>query len=363
MLNGLFCGEAEKLAQAIRARWMECKCVTRKDPQTIIQSVFVQDPRLIAIVQSIDLYTTTYNQLVSVTFMIHYRPGSIQQLEDVVLDDGHWKPSMSFSPLQEYPVSVNIVSKDAENLVNRFQHDQQFLDQFPGFIQAHSSYVTMETFPEYSFATIIFEMCLNEKEYIRAQKEARLVALKTIDSKLGGRGVDIPNVMKAFLAFSYLQQTVQYDNLAAKATDSRVSYPYSVIPYGPILNHLGICAGIAAAYQMMMEIYGIKSHVVSGALLGNDGTWGPHAWNMIQIGSHWYHIDATINIKPDPEVYTESFMKPDKVFRKDHRWEKDDYPACISSLLGYGKIEELLENGNPAYQQAEQRYLNPQIFD
>lgn len=365
MLNSIFGKEAEKLAHAMRNRRVECRCITMKDPSEIVHEAYMLEPRLLAIVESLDMYTSKSNLMTTVTFMIHYRSGTIADLNDIIIDDGTWTPSLLPLSVLEYPGCIYMVSKCAETIPQRISNDPKFLDLFPGYIQAqaHSEYHTSPACQEYSFTLITIKMCLKEKEYIRAQRIARETAAHIIDSCLGGCRSKIPTVMKAFLAFSYLQQTVEYDSIAALAADSRISFPFSVMPYGPIVNHKGICAGIAAAYQMMMNIYGINCHIVFGDLKGTDGSWGPHAWNMIQVGSHWYHVDATINIKPDSEVYTESFMKPDKIALQDHRWDKTKYPSCISSLMGYGKIEELLENDNPAYSQIIPCYLNPRIFN
>ena len=58
--------------------------------------------------------------------------------------------------------------------------------------------------------------------------------------------------------------------------------------YGALVNRTSVCSGYALAYQHLMEDAGIPCEYVTGMT-----TRGSHAWNIVQIGGEWYHVDVT----------------------------------------------------------------------
>ena len=95
-------------------------------------------------------------------------------------------------------------------------------------------------------------------------------------------------------------------------------------PYAILLTGEGVCEGYAlAAYLILKEIGMDVQYVV-----GDAG--GPHAWNMVKVDGHWYHLDTTWN-DPIPDqgskVRYDYFLVSDKTLLKDHEWDSDLYPT------------------------------------
>lgn len=98
--------------------------------------------------------------------------------------------------------------------------------------------------------------------------------------------------------------------------------------YGALVNRTSVCSGYALAYQHLMEDAGIPCEYVTGMT-----TRGSHAWNIVQIGREWYHVDVTWDDPtPDREGYVryKYFLKSDKAMSRDHiSWEASH--TCTST--------------------------------
>ena len=53
--------------------------------------------------------------------------------------------------------------------------------------------------------------------------------------------------------------------------------------YGALVDRQAVCAGYAAAYQLLLQRSGICAFTVSGNAIDSSGTSIPHAWTMIMI--------------------------------------------------------------------------------
>ena len=102
-------------------------------------------------------------------------------------------------------------------------------------------------------------------------------------------------------------------------------YDYSFTYYGPegvLLAGKGVCQSYAEAYQLLLNKVGITNRIITGEGLNSTG-WGGHAWNLVQIGGNWYHVDTTWNNSGN--YY---FLKSDQSMSSDHRWRESRYPAA-----------------------------------
>ena len=90
---------------------------------------------------------------------------------------------------------------------------------------------------------------------------------------------------KALIAHDYLVQHCEYDEAAL--SDPDIASPYIYTAYGALVDGKAVCDGYSAAYIYLMDIkFGIPCERVASGEMN-------HAWNMIQIGGNWYHVDAT----------------------------------------------------------------------
>lgn len=62
---------------------------------------------------------------------------------------------------------------------------------------------------------------------------------------------------------------------------------------GSFIHKQAVCDGISKAFKHLCDLAKINSIVVLGDSWNQYDKPQPHAWNMVKIGKHWYHIDVT----------------------------------------------------------------------
>lgn len=139
-------------------------------------------------------------------------------------------------------------------------------------------------------------------------------------------------IQKVLAIHDFLVKNVVYD------IDELCHNKSSVVThtaYGAIVDKKAVCEGIAYAFCLLAKKAGVNSTVVNGIVNG-----GRHAWNMIQIGSEYYHIDVTWDIKNHPETSVKiyDYFCLSDLDLKMRNWDKKIYPRCESSLYNYFNV-------------------------
>lgn len=96
----------------------------------------------------------------------------------------------------------------------------------------------------------------------------------------------------------------------------------------------GSCEAYSAALCVLCELAGIPARLVTGT------ADGPHAWNLVQLGGAWFHVDATWD---DPiiaggarqEVSHAYFCLSDAEISRTHTWNRPSYPAAARTNSFY----------------------------
>ena len=108
---------------------------------------------------------------------------------------------------------------------------------------------------------------------------------------------------------------------------------------GAFLEKKAVCEGIAKAFKLLCNEYGLKCIVVVGKadpkLEFGDDTY--HAWNVIKIGGASYHVDATWdNMYHDGlrHISYDYFNVPTADICRDHH-PIVEIPPCSSNALNY----------------------------
>lgn len=105
--------------------------------------------------------------------------------------------------------------------------------------------------------------------------------------------------------------------------------------YGALVNHDAVCNGYAEAMQLLLQCAGIRSKFVVGTADEME-----HAWNLVELGGKWYHLDATWN-DPLPDQGENAihsyFNVTDEIMEVSHTWEKSKYPAATDMTYNYYK--------------------------
>ncbi len=85
-----------------------------------------------------------------------------------------------------------------------------------------------------------------------------------------------------------------------------------------------------------------------------------HAWNMVRIGSEWYHLDNTWldgdqkDSQEDGRIHAEFFLGGDEDFGRDHLWIREQYPVASGNWWdeGDGELRSFLK-----------AYMGTRLFD
>ena len=98
---------------------------------------------------------------------------------------------------------------------------------------------------------------------------------------------------------------------------------------GFLTENTAVCDGISKMYQYLCGCCGLDCILIQGTS-GGEG----HAWNLIRLEGHWYHVDMTADLKIRETAGHPAhvlFCRNDEVFSKDHVWDHSAYPACTQA--------------------------------
>ncbi|MBR5273374.1 MAG: hypothetical protein IKU25_08315 [Clostridia bacterium] len=95
--------------------------------------------------------------------------------------------------------------------------------------------------------------------------------------------------------------------------------------YGALVEGTAVCEGYARAMQLLLSRVGINSYLITGTALDHNGQFANHMWNIVELDSGDYHLDATWN---DPRtesnfeaVWHTYFNLSDEEIMRDHSFE------------------------------------------
>jgi hypothetical protein len=120
---------------------------------------------------------------------------------------------------------------------------------------------------------------------------------------------------------------------------------YSVL--GLIKSRKAVCQGIALFVKLAMDYLDVHSIVVYGEAENpsRDGAREGHAWNLVRIDGHYYHLDATFNMTITTNRFRyDYFNLCDRDIQKDH-YITDKIPAATMSGRDYYTINSMTVNG------------------
>lgn len=130
-------------------------------------------------------------------------------------------------------------------------------------------------------------------------------------------------------------KSVAYDYDSLKKRDSYNAH--SIV--GAFLDKRAVCEGIAKAFKLLCNEFGIKCIVVLGQA-NKNGVYGKddyHAWNLVKIGSESYYVDVTWDNLYDEEFHHISydyFNLTTKDILLDHK-PIGELPICNATRLNY----------------------------
>lgn len=336
-------GAAEVLCEALRKRKKYVEISSMKSVKSLLEEAYRLDPRVAGCAEKWK-WTEQGSGLLGLNktycIEIEYAEDIVENINDVILDNGTWKPSDALTAVANMPAVIQVVTKDVNSLTERISAEQLNLkEQYPGLKQIQYKWSASSS-NGYSTVWVKFQYAVERDRY-KMYHTLAMREMERISSRFFGKG-NIPKVIRVFLVFSYLQQTCVYDqesaDLLTSNHDELIDRPWVSIPYGALVKNMAICEGLASAFKMFMDYYGITNRIIFGWFEGEKIN---HCWNMVCLNEKYYHIDVTYGMEGDG-IYIGSFLKDDISMGQTHLWNMADYPACTSTKLDYDYVENYI---------------------
>ena len=165
----------------------------------------------------------------------------------------------------------------------------------------------VELIPKYLFS----------KDKIKEHRQAMESRIK----KLARQAADLGEKEKELFIHDFIVKNVKYDKLKKE---------YSPEIIGALGNGVAVCEGIAKAVKILCDELGIWCIIALSEANPEKGIKYRHAWNVIQIGGQYYHLDVTFDntlSKEDTIRYDYVNLSDQQIFR-DHEPVIWKVPVC-----------------------------------
>ena len=203
---------------------------------------------------------------------------------------------------------------DTSTLEQMIQEAYNLLETQDPYLYGHLSDRNIEFSYTSRKATLSFH-----QQYLTTYEQERLVngkvqaILETVNAET------MTDYDKVKFVNDYIVQHTAY----SEQTNASAHSAYAILYEGK-----GVCQGYALlAYKMLTEL-GMEALYVTGEVYT-----GGHAWNLVKVDGHWFHIDTTWN-DPLPDrgkgVRYDYFLVNDSQLQKDHAWDVSKYPAAVT---------------------------------
>lgn len=112
------------------------------------------------------------------------------------------------------------------------------------------------------------------------EKQARQEEIDTaVNEALQGISTEASDYDKILYVYEYIVNSVEYD----------LDAPDNQNIYSALAGKCSVCAGYSKAAQYLLERLGVTAIYVTGTVNGTSS----HAWNLVQCGGEYYHVDTT----------------------------------------------------------------------
>ncbi len=204
------------------------------------------------------------------------------------------------------PVPIDTSPGDPAKDTVTVYYDYQLLDA----VRTHADFVIADSAPNAD------------------QMKAYYNKAKTVISQIIKPGMT--DFQKEKVIHDYIVNNVRYD-IENYNNDTIPRESYS--PYGALIKGVAVCEGYAGATDLLLNLAGIESIVVSGNADNGEGIGG-HAWNIVKINGMYRHLDTTwddpVTSNGENVLRYNYFNLTDDEISIDHFWDKSQYPSCPS---------------------------------
>ncbi len=112
------------------------------------------------------------------------------------------------------------------------------------------------------------------------------------------------------------------------------------------------CSGISSAVKYLCDQNNVWCIIASGFFRGDKPKPEPHAWNVVNIGGNFYHLDVTnmmgYNLDNPKELRFAYFNQTDDMVANTHTWDGGTLPICnqkfdISKVGGSAQVKSKMQ--------------------
>ncbi|MBZ4218522.1 MAG6410 family transglutaminase-related lipoprotein [Mycoplasma tauri] len=205
----------------------------------------------------------------------------------------HYPSDFVYEPMQKTPDEVAITLSDTGLITSKKIEGQS------------KNYEIWAEYQGYIFKAEIKIYSVNETISLN-HHELTLQKVKELTSNWK----HLSNVQKALKAYEWITKNVKYVERGDFVSDQTA--------YSAIIEKASVCAGYAKGYKMFMDEMNIPSILLTGKV-GNE--W--HLWNLVEIDSKWYHVDATWGAKVSQDGIQETYYNYFLISNYDIQWSRD----------------------------------------
>lgn len=138
------------------------------------------------------------------------------------------------------------------------------------------------------------------------------------------------------------QEAYIHDFICTGVRYDKLKKPYSHEIIGPLGHGVGVCEGMAKAVKALCDQLGVWCIVVISQAAPERGVRYRHAWNVVQLGGSYYHLDATFDrtLSGEGAPRYDYFNLDDRQIFRDHEALLYPAPACADGTQGYYRVHK-----------------------
>ncbi len=212
----------------------------------------------------------------------------------------------------------------------------------------------------YTVVSPEYNCTAEEKQARQQQIEAEAGAV------LQGISMEASDYEKILYVYEYIVNSVDYD----------LEAPDNQNIYSSLVGKRSVCAGYSKEAQYLLERLGVPAIYVTGTANGPNA----HAWNLVQCGGEYYHVDTTWGDPvyqtaegeeaPRWENISYDYMccNDEEIYRTHQADEEYPLPACTGMTWNYYVVNGMYYNNYDssvaldALNSAIYEQRNPTIF-
>ena len=181
-----------------------------------------------------------------------------------------------------------------------------------------------------STAVELIPRYLFSKDKIKEHRQAMEARVK----KLARQAANWDEKGKELFIHDFIVENVKYDKL-------KKEYSHEII--GALGNGVAVCEGIAKAVKILCDELNIWCIIALSEANPDKGIKYRHAWNVVQIGGQYYHLDATFDntLSKDDTVRYDYVNLSDKQIFRDHEPVIWKVPVCSDNDHFYYKEKKI----------------------